>query len=390
MLLLSTVVAIASIATVGALRASGAGGPPEDPTERLVLRLHDLPPGYFPLRLSAGDGTEFSCEDLDPSDFSPKFASFVRRFSPQGCFGLYVRVYRIPGVETSGTVVGTEALDAGSDEVAETGFSLADQLLERRSENETPEEVAPTATVGDSTRLFHWKRGPKIFPGRFVSSLVWRSGTVLNTVFAVADSFATSDVIVAGLAQRQQAHVEHPTRYTRAERDTSEIGLDDPGLKLPVYWLGRSFAPGHGLPVARLEAAGDARYVGERLDGPELELKYSHSLELDAWTRSRWKRFVATRTVREFFTEPCLESTRLGLPDRRATIYAGNDEDFRPCEEHRPKFFVAVVHLGGLVITVRPNASCRNCPERAHSSFNSLAGMKAVVRSLRLRPEPAY
>ncbi len=383
-------VAIAAIAAVGTLQASGAGQTPEDPTERLMLRLHDLPPGYFPFDFSEGNGVEFICEDLDPSDPSPELASFVRRFSPHGCLGLYVRVYKVPGVETSGTVVGSGALDAGSDEAAEVGFSLADQLLGKVTENGIPEEVAPTATVGDATRLFHWKRAPKLFRnGRFGSFLVWRSGTVLDAVFASADSLATSDAIVGTLAQRQQAHVEHPTPYTRAERNTSEIGLDDPALKLPVYWLGRNFAPGHGLPVARLESAGDPHYERERLAGPKLELLYSHNLRLGAWPKSNWKRFVVTRPVRKFLTEPCLESTRVSLPDRRATVYAGNVEGFRPCAAHSPKRFFAVVHLGGLVITVSPNA-CDDCPEPAHGSFNSLAGMKTVVRSLRLRPKPAY
>ena len=159
-LLLSMLVAIAAIAAVGTLQASGAGRSPEDPTERLMLRLHDLPPGYFPFDFSEGNGAEFICEDLDPSAPSPRLASFVRQFSPQGCLGIYVRVYSVPGIEPSGTVVGTGALDAGSDEAAEIGFSLADQLLGKVTENGIPEEVAPATTVGDATRLFHWKRAP--------------------------------------------------------------------------------------------------------------------------------------------------------------------------------------------------------------------------------------
>ncbi len=384
------VVAIASIAVVGALQASGAGRSPEDSTERLMLRLHDLPPGYIPFDFSESNGIEFICEDLDPSDPSPKLASFVRQFSPQGCLGLYVRVYSVPGVETSGTVVGTGALDASSEEAAEVGFSLADQLLGKVTENGIPEEVAPTATVGDATRLFHWKRAPKFFRnGHFGSFLVWRSGTVLSAVFASANSLVASDAIVATLAQRQQAHVEHLTPYTRAERNTSEIGLDDPALKLPVYWLGRNFAPGHGLPFAHLESAGDARYDNERLAGQKIELHYSHNLELSAWTKAGWKRFLATRPAKEIFTEPCLESNQLSVSGHRTTIYAGHVEGFRPCAIHSPKRFFAVVHLGGLVATVNLN-TCRDCPEPAHGSFNSLAGMKTVVRSLHLRPKPAY
>ncbi|HWA55144.1 MAG TPA: hypothetical protein VG816_13330 [Solirubrobacterales bacterium] len=384
------VLAIASIAAVGAMQASGAGRSPEDPTERLMLRLHDLPPGYFPLDFSEGNGIEFICEDLDPSDPSTKLADFVRRFSPQGCLGLYARVYSVPGVETSGVVVGTGALDAGSGEAAEMGFSLADQLLGKVTEKGTPEEVAPTATVGDATRLFHWKRAPALFGNsHFGSFLVWRSGTVLSAVFASANSLAASDAIVASLAQRQQAHVEHPTPYTRAERNASEIGLNDPALKLPVYWLGRNFAPGHSLPVARLESGGDARYDNERLAGQKLELQYSHNVELSAWTAAGWKRFLTTRPAKEILTERCLESTKLSVSGHRTTIYTGHFEGFRPCATGSPKRFFAVVHIGGLVTTVNLDA-CRDCPEPVRGSFNSLAGMKTVVRSLHLRPKPAY
>jgi hypothetical protein len=390
MLLSSLLGALASIAIVGALQASGAGRLPEDPTERLMLRLHDLPPGYFPFDFSEGNGVEFICEDLDPSDPSPKLANFVRRFSPQGCLGLYVRVYSVPGVNTDGAVVGTGSLDAGSDEAAGLGFSLADQLLGKLTENGVPEEVAPTATVGDATRLFHWKRAPKLFRNsRFGSFLVWRSGTVLSAVFASADSLAASDEIVAGLAQRQQAHVEHPTRYTRAERNASEVGLDDPALKLPVYWLGRNFAPGGGLPVARLESAGASRFAGERLAGQKLELHYSHNLELSAWTKAGWKRFLTTRAAREILEEPCLKSTKLTISDRPATIYTGHVEGFGSCTADAPKRFFAVVRLGGLITAVNLDG-CRDCPEPVRHSFNSPAGIKAAVRALHLRPKPAY
>ncbi len=384
------VVALASIAVVGALQASGAGRSPEDPAERLMLRLHDLPPGYFPLDFSEGNGIEFICEELNPSDPSPKLAGFVKRFSPHGCLGIYVRLYSVPGVETSGTVVGTGALDAESEEAAEAGFSLADQLLGKLTENGIPQEVAPTATVGDATRLFHWKRAPKLFRNSHLGSfLVWRSGTVIGAAFASANSLAASDAIVAGLAQRQQAHVEGPTPYSRAERNTSEVGLDDPALKLPVYWLGRNFAPGHGLPVARLESASDARYSSERLAGQKLELQYSHNLELSAWTKASWKRFLVTRPAREILTEPCLESTKLNVSGRRATIYTGHVEGFGSCTANAPERFFAIVHLGDLVTTVNLS-SCRDCLEPARGSFNSLAGMKAAVRALRLRPEPTY
>jgi hypothetical protein len=155
-----------------------------------------------------------------------------------------------------------------------------------------------------------------------------------------------------------------------------------------VYWLGRNFKPGHGLPAASLEWGGRTS-PRQRLQAQGLELQYNHHLELSSWTKAGWKRFLATSTAREIFTEPCLESTELTVSGRHSTIYTGHVEGFHPCAAHGPRRLFAVVHLGGLVIAVNLDG-CRDCPEPAHGSFNSLAGMKAVVRALRLRPEPTY
>lgn len=356
--------------------------------EQRVLRLHDLPPGYFPLNFSEGSDFELICETLDPPEPQPALASFIRRFLPEGCMGTYLRVYRVPGSPPSAQLVGTGALDAGSPEGAKAGFALAPQILRLITEDETPKGVPTTAVVGDATRLLHWPRVPSVLgkghrPGSF---LVWRSGNVVATVLASAGSFQASDRIAEELARLQQAHIEDPTPYTRAERNTSEVGLDDPALKLPVYWLGRNFAPGHGLPVARLEYGADARYDSERLPGEKLQLRYSHNLELSAWTKAGWKRFLATRPAEEILTQPCLESIDLPLPNGRATIFTGHVEGFRPCLPRSPKRFFAIVRMGGLVTAVNID-TCRDCPARVRGTYNSLAGMKAAVRALRLRPE---
>ncbi len=246
--------------------------------ERQVLRLHDLPAGYFPFSPEGSD-FELICEPLDPTDPQPALARFIRRSSPEGCMGIYLRFYRVPGQGPSAELVGTGALDAGSIPAAEAGFAVTPEILSHLTEDEMPKEIATTAVVGDATRLFHWLDAPSFFnhSRRLGSFLVWRSGDVLATVFASAGSLEASDRIAEELARHQQAHIEAPTPYTRAERNTSEVGLDDPALTLPVYWLGRSFRPGHGLPVARLKWGGRARYYGVGLAGAKVELQYSEA-----------------------------------------------------------------------------------------------------------------
>lgn len=363
---------------------------PEDPAERLVLRLHDLPHGYFPF-FPEGSDFEFICEPLDPPEPQPALAEFIRRYSPQGCMGMYLRFYRVPGLVSHAEMVGTAALDAGSIQAAEAGFAVAPEILSHFIEDETPKEAATTAVVGDAARLFHWLNVPSFLnrsrrPG---SLLVWRSGDVLGTVFATAGSSETSDRIAEELARRQQAHIEAPTPYTRAERDASEVGLDDPALKLPVYWFGRSFKPRHGLPVARFESGGRARYFGVGLTAAKVELQYSKELSLSSWTKRGWRRFLASPDGREIFAERCLASTDVAIPGGRATIYTGHVDGFRSCVARSPRRFFAVVHIGGIVVGVRLSG-CRDCPEPARGSYNSLAGMRAAVRGLQLRPAPEY
>ncbi len=390
--LTAAIVLLASIAAMIVL-AGAAADPrsPEDPAERLVLRLHDLPHGYFPFGPEGSD-FEFICEPLDPSEPKPALAKFIRDYAPRGCMGMYLRFYRVPDLVSHAEMVGTAGLDAGSVQAAEAGFAVAPEIFDELTEDENAEEVTPTTTVGDATRLFHW---PNAFSflnrsRHFGSFLAWRSGDVLGAVLATAGSLDTSDRIAEELARRQQAHIEAPTPYTRAERNASEVGLDDPALKLPVYWFGRSFWPGrHGLPVARLEVGGRARYFGSGLTAAKVELQYSKELSLSSWTKRGWRRFLASTDGREIFAERCLTSTDVAVPGGRARIYTGHVAGFRPCAAGSPRRFFAVVHRGGIVVGVRIH-SCRDCPEPARGTYNSLTGMKAAVRALQLRPKPVY
>lgn len=357
--------------------------------ERLVLRLHDLPSGYLPFFPEDSD-SEVTCAALDPVEPQPALARFIKRFTPEGCIVAYLRGYRVSR-GPSAQMVGTGALDAGSIAAAKAGFALAPQILSQITAGEIPTEIATDATIGDATRLFHWLRVPSLYgKGPWTGSfLAWRSGDVLATVFASSGSLETSDRFVEELARRQQAHIEQPTPYTRAERNSSEVGLDDPALKLPVYWLGRNFKPGHGLPIARLEWGAVSRYYPDKLPHQELQVGYSKELGLSSWTKAGWRRFLATPDGREIFAERCLTSTDVAVGGGRATIYTGHVAGFGPCATASPRRFFAVVHLGGIVVGVRLS-SCRDCIELARGSYNSLAGMTAVVRSLRLRPPPEY
>lgn len=355
--------------------------------EQLVLRLHDLPPGYYPFT-PEGAEREFLCEPLQPGEPGRRLKRFVESFSPSGCVGIYFRAYRVPGTGPTSAVVGTGAMDVGSDAVATLGFDLSGRLLDRVVDPDPLEEVAPPETIGTATRLFHWKGAPRVFhSGPQASFVAWRSGTVLAATYATAGSFATSDRIALDLARRQQAHIENRTPYTEAERDASEVGLNDPALKFPVYWLGHAFHPHHGLPAAHLEGGGG---VSPRIAfrGQKLLLQYSGNLTLSSWSKAGWRHLLAKAPPRALLRR-CTNPTQVTLANGHATIFAGYRKVAKPCPKGRPSRYFAVASIDGTVTAVNI-ASCKLCLPTFPGPYNSLKGMKAVVRGLQLRPEPVY
>ncbi len=392
---------LASIAVLGLLSAlallEGADArprTPEDPAERLVLRLHDLPLGYYPLDFSEGAELELICESINPFKSTRALDRFVRRFSPQGCMGLYLRAYRVPGAAPSSPVVGTGALDAGSLNAAEAGFAVAHDMLDALVENERLEEAPPAATVGDATRLFHWKRVPRLFRnGHHLGSfLVWRSGQVLAAVFASAGSLEVSDAIAGELAQRQQAHIENPTPYTDAERDHLEIALDNPALVVPVYWLGRRFTPKEGLPALQLVDVGSALTSPRR---PRVNLFYGSRfrhgqaewVNVNLWSIGQWKSLARNDRVPPGALNCMRTVHKVRLPAGQALIFRGVQSPRPRCDDRRARVYVARAYIGRVVVTVKTMGICDVCYGAGTGPYNSLAGMKAVVHGLTLRPQ---
>ncbi|HSS32033.1 MAG TPA: hypothetical protein VLL27_01985 [Solirubrobacterales bacterium] len=385
--------AVAALVAIAGAAAFALAPDPEDPNERLALRLSDLPTGYLPLDIGPeGSGIEFLCDGIQPTDPSRKLDQYVRRFDPVGCLGIYLRAYRVPDPAPTSSVVGTGALRANSTAGAIAGFAAAGELLGKLVEKERNlEEVPPQGTVGEATRLFHWRHIPRTYlrNDHLGSFLVWRSGRVVSAVFAAAPSVADSDRIALELAQHQQVHVEHPTVYTEAERDGSEVGLGDPANTFPVRWLGHDFAPGHGLPRAVLREAwaGPLLSGGSGPTGEQLRISYSKGIDIEGWTNLGWKHYLDTAEGHQLATEPCTKKTDVKLAQGKATIVAGHVWGFRPCAKDAPPHYYAFVHVGGTVVAVN-FTGCPDCIPR--TLYNSLKGMKAIVRGLELRPKPDF
>lgn len=393
--------AVLAVTRSGADAASSNYKAPKVDQTRMLLRLHDLPPGYANGYLGEGRGEDgILCAALtDPPDTPARLAEFVRPYRPKGCIASYRRLFTPPGAELRAAVVDSGVMVLGSVAAADAAWDLLPTLLSRVTKHHRTPTAAPVPVeVGTKTQLFHTSAVPftyTIGAGHQTSFLAWRSGKVVAVVMAISNSFTESDATVAELVPRQQAHVRKPTPYTAAERFDGEVGLDDPAIDLPVYWLGRNFNPGRGLPPNRLYAAG---FLGEPIpeevlqygsEGPEAELQVAYeNIRLGTWTPATWPVFADSKTGRVVTTWKCSRTRTLTLREGSATIFAGYDKDFRRCPKRAPDVFTAWVAVGGVTVVVNGPPA----PDfiETGNPYGSFKGMEAIVRGLKQRPKPVY
>lgn len=381
--------------------ADGTSGGKPAAARDLLLRLHDLPPGYvnYAGPREGDDREEPLCSRLTrPADTPAALANVIEQFRPGGCFTVYARLYTVPGITPTAAMVGTGAMRLGSADAVDAVWKVVPTMLGRLGADRRPRRVpAALPNVGDEAMLLHAPTPP--FPlgyfGKKASYLVWRSGTSLATVLAVTDSFATSDQVVADLAPHQQAHLLEPTPYTKAERYDGEVGMGDPAIPFRVYWLGRKFQPGGGLPSNELF---DSYYVSKPRpeskedgieEGPGAPLKISYSnIWLETWTPATWTVFAKSKTGRAITSWKCTQTRIVTLPEGTATIFGGYKKDFKRCPKGAPKAFTAWVEIGGVKLVVNPPFAADFV--ELVNPYGSFAGMKAIVRALKLRPRPLY
>ncbi len=381
--------------------ADAAAGyrPPKVDQSRMVLRLTDMPPGYGNGYLGEGrrdDG--LFCEAFsDPSAQHGGMVEFVRRYRPSGCIAAYDSRFTIPGQEPVAPVVFSGVLALGSAAAAGDAWDLVPTMLSRAVFGGSPRKVETSLKVGARTRLFHTGRAwfPYLIRGKHKASiLAWRSGNTIAAVVAMGGSVATNDRVVAELAPRQQAHILKPTPYTGAERSDAEVGLDDPAIDIPVYWLGPTFRPGGDLPSNRLytswfseEATPETH--GEFPEGPYAPLNIDYTnIRLGTWTPETWGVFTASKTSRSITAWKCTRTRSVALAEGSATIYGGYKKNFRRCPEEAPKAFTAWVDFGSVKVVV--NAPPAPDFIETVNPYGSFAGMEAIVRALKLRPKPLY
>jgi hypothetical protein len=365
----------------------------------LLLRPPDLPLGYR--LLDFGPSPEyavppFNCDSVDPANPQPSLAAFLSRHSPFGCFVVYFRSFHVAGAEPASLAVGTGAMLTDGAEGGEAGLSVAPELLSHLIGDELPEEVESEVTIGDATKLFHWRHPPlfKTSERPSASFLVWRSGSVVAAVFATGGPVEANDRAVMDLAQLQQRRLESPTPAKASEFDSTEVALEDPELDIPVFWLGSRFAPRHGLQPLRL---GDSSSTSAAKSlAPRVSLTYvdhpSHrhteEVNLDLWSRSQWKRLGAKRQ-RLPAVPSCPTAKPLRIAREHLVIYRGVEARFNGCGDRRGRgAYTARIHLSDVVVTAETMTICAVCASAGTGPYDSRAGMEALARGLVRRQQP--
>jgi hypothetical protein len=280
------------------------------------------------------------------------------------------------------------------DVVAYVGGLEAKGLLPRPAPPGLGEEAA-MFYVPDSFAL-----GRGGWPGVIV---VWRQGHVMGVINLVGLRERRATKVGFALARRQAQRIAKPTPVPRGANDDRDVALDDPGLPVPVYWLGRRFDPGKRLPRSTL-------YDSERNLQPEEGFEMAASIayagrrggvNLDLWKPRRWARFRRSDIGHGFWDSPCARRRVVPLARGHAEIFAGfpprerdapqpvpagavaSDATAARCPKRRRTGFVAHVYLPRVVVAVDMPNCFRGCWDPG--SYSSFKGLTAVARGLRLR-----
>lgn len=354
-------------------------------SEETALRLHDLPPGY---RLGDDGGCGPSIpggEEGEPKGrLQKRLLRWTVRYWPEGCTYQYEQIFEVPGLGPAPPLVEVETLNTPSEAAAVTGFRLINALVEsyQPEADHGTVEISPgvEARVLRSSNFNVAGKGNR--PG---TVLLWHSGKLISYLEVAGQSPRRNTRAALHFAQIQQGRIEHPSPYTEAERDDTEVFLDNPALKFPVYWVGNP-AEGEKVPAGELEYA----FAGTPgLPGIKFELEYEE-FGIVGWTQRSWKRFQSTVLGRLNLKRACVHETEVELASGRGVVYAGYGRRHpRPCPLSPPDDYWAIAHLGRMVIGVNLTL-CTGCLRPGSGPDNSLAGMEALLSALKARPKPVY
>jgi hypothetical protein len=325
----------------------------------MMLRLGDLPEGFR-------YGDDRGCGEVGTTEGSrPELDRFIIETRPRACLGEFNRAY---GHEPGQVQTALFRFDSEAD---------AERAWERRK-----------PLFGSYSSIFITTERPRgefvEFDSRGLNSPgvgeTWRDGTLVVAVYEEGLAGDEGRHFARDLAARQRRRIEAPSEPDEKHEDDRQVGLDDPSIAVPVYWLGTEFAP-EGLP--RLEL-----YRGDHLrgDGPGNEVKIDYqggraAVNLDLWKPDDWRAFKTTRLGKMIWSGPCARRSEFAVDGGRAEIFGGYSKG---CDGE-PDHWLAHVYYPNVVVAVNMSY-CYACGGRSASDpYNSREGMEAVVRGLKRR-----
>jgi hypothetical protein len=371
---------VAAILTLSVTVAATASAAEESGplAEQTLLRLRELPGGYV---LREGS----YCEPFEVHSYTGKqeLEAWAKAFAPFDCHVGYKRLYRPAGASPSPPSVATASVTTSSVEAAQAAEPALGELVENLTDARGVHAAPTGALIGEETHVFRspefdGEYRPEPLPG---VAVVWRVGSAIEVTYAGGWSYAKDERAAYELAAKQQAHVVTPTQYLASEADDTPTYFENPGLKLPTYWLGRTFAPGKGLEQSYFGSVKTRAEIGGARPGLGQSVEYAPSLWLDTWSPRGWARFANTPAGQWQWGWHCTRSREVRLPHGNAVVYGAYGKDYETCPSSAPHHFSARVSLPGVVITIGV-APCARC-ETGSLSYESMRGMEAVVRGLR-------
>jgi hypothetical protein len=365
--LLAIVAACATLLTA----AAQAGAAPPAP-RALTLRLADFGPGYY---LPWG-----RC-------FAEPMLADSLRFANRNCVIAFAPAWTSPGAARGPGFVMSAAVVFKTPKRAAAVLAyprLVASLVFDPS-REDFEVMAPAPAIGDEAALLRASDGSAV--------VVWRSGAALAAVLVghgLQEHGGEIDPQVAlALAATQQARIASPTPLLPSDDDASEVPLDDPGLGMPVYWLGHELPPRGDLPALTFSISLPAKQAGGGPVGPYLLYgrrgDHAGVIVILLARREVLRRPSFRRELRQL-KEPCAHVERLTLPTGRATIYWRGPQCPELDVRKTPDAFDdanAIAILPEVVVFVSADG-CVDC-HGPISRYESPAGMRRIVRALRPR-----
>jgi hypothetical protein len=328
----------------------------------MMLRLSDLPAG-FRYGDDRGCGDAWTTEGDDP-----ELDEFLLDAGPRSCIGDFSREW---GGEPR--AVQTALLIFDSEDDARHAWEVRQTLFENVAGIRITDELGGPGHGAEGQAAFDSK-GIN-FPG---AGEAWRDGRIVVVVYQEGLDGDEGRDFAADLAEKQRSRIESPSDPRR--EDDREIGLEDPAIAIPVYWLGREFAP-EGLPELELYR-GD--HIRGKDAGQEVKIDYDtkgSSVTLDLWKPEAWRQFTTTRLGRLFWSSPCARRTEFEVAGGRAELYGA----YAGACRGEPNRWLAHVYFDEVVVAVNMayGEAAADAPGRGR--YNSHEGMEAVVRGLRRR-----